>query len=426
MANQITFRPVIARRQQHGDGSYNVKIRVTFKRCSRFLSTTITAPAKDVDKAGNLKGESLSRGWALIKKFQGYLNDLDFFLAESMTVDEVVAYLRKRGTNKRFQLDFFEFASSEILPAMTPGTAAAYQTALNSFSRYLNSSRLDINDITKTMLADFARHIDNEPKIIFDKNGPKASKVAKRKGYASALYLGKLRVIYKAAAKRYNDHDSDVVLIPRNPFADLNVTAKGGVALTAQKPEVIQKLIDFVGPCRPNTRSALDVYLISFALMGMNTKDMFECAPAKRGVIVYNRAKTRGRRWDKAEHHVKIAPQIQKLIEKYKDPTGQRQFNFYLKYKNAMAMNNAIRYSLHTLATQLGIAPFSSNAARHSWATIARSKRCGVDPATVDDCLVHMGDHRLADVYAEKDWQVFWDVNQKVLDIFDWSALTGH
>ena len=425
MANQITFRPVIARRQQHGDGSYNVKIRVTYKRSSRFLSTTITAPSKDVDKTGALKGESLARGWALIKKFQGYLNDLDFFLAESMTVDEVVAYLRKKGTNRRFRLDFFEFAGQEVLPAMTPGTAAAYQTALNSFSRYLNSSRLDINDITKTMLMDFARHVDAEPKIIKDKNGPRESTVAKRKGYSSALYLGKLRVIYKAAAKRYNDSDSDILLIPRNPFADLNMTAKGDVAHIAQEPEVIQKLIDYSGPCRPNTRRAIDAYLISFALMGINTKDLFECAPAKKGVIVYYRAKTRKRRRDKAEHHVKIDPRIQRLIEKYKDPTGKRQFNFYLNYKSEMAMNKAIRYSLHSLAKQLGVEPFSINAARHTWATIARSKRCGIDKATVDDCLVHMGDHKLADVYAEKDWQIFWDVNEKVLNIFNWSALSG-
>ena len=424
MASQITIKPVIARRQQRPDGTYNVKIRVTYKGVSRFLATTITAPSKDVDKAGNLKGESLSRGYKLIAKFQSFLNELDFFLVESMTVDDVVKYIRRKGsTIGGFRLDFFEFANNEILPAKSPGTALTYQTALNSFRRYLDDKPLDINDITKTMLMNYARHVDNEPKIIGGYEGAHKSQTAKRKGFMSAVYLAKLRIIYKAAVERYNDEGRGVLRIPYNPFAGINITVKAEVAHTAQSPEIIQRLIDYDEHCTRKIRLSIDIYLISFVLMGMNTKDMFEAAPAKDGILIYNRAKTRTRRLDKAEHRVKIDPRVQVLIDKYKDPLGKRQFNFYHLYKNEMALNNSLRDALHRLATDMGIKPFTIYAARHSWATIARSSRCGIDKATVDDCLVHVGDHKLADVYAEKDWQVFWTANQKVLDVFDWSAL---
>ena len=425
MASSITFKPLIARRQQRDDGTYNVKIRVTYKRRSRFLATTITAPSKDVDKSGNLKGESLNRGYRLITKFQDYLNDLDFYLAENMDVDDVVKFLRRKGAGPgKFKLDFFTFADKEVLPSKTRGTAEAYRTALNSFRRYLNGTALDINDITKTMLMDFARHVDNEPKIVVGKNvGVKESSVAKRKGYSSAVYLGKLRLIFKTAADRYNDEDSGIINIPRNPFSGIDMSVKSEIAHIAQEPEVIQQLINFNGPCRRNTRFAIDVFLISFALMGMNAKDMFEAKPAKKDIVIYNRSKTRERRKDKAEHRVKIDSRIKPLMDKYKDPKGERLFNFYNVYQDDRKMSGRLRYALRSFAMNLGVEPFTMSSARHSWATIARSSRCGIDKATVDDCLVHVGDHRLADVYAEKDWQIFWDVNKKVLDLFDWSAV---
>lgn len=424
MANQITLKPVIARRQQRPDGTYNVKIRVTFKRKSRFLSTTITAPAKDVDKAGNLKGESLTRGYKLIAKFQGYLNDLDFFLVEGMDVDDVTKYLRRAGTNRgAFKLDFFDFAEKEFLPAKSVGTANTFRSALNSFRRYLGGNSIDINDITKTLLVDFALHVDNEPKVAGSKDGEIIfSNKPKKKGLASSTYLSKLREIFKLAVYRFNDEDAGVMKIPRNPFNGVEIKIEKGIAIIAQEPEVIQRLIDF-RDCRSNVRYALDVYLLSFALMGINPKDMYEAVPPKGGIVIYNRAKVRERRKDRAEHHVEIDERIMPLVEKYKDPSGERLFNFYLRYKNPVSMSSALRYGLQVAAEKLGIPRFTIQAARHSWATIAQSSRCGVNPDIVDYSLVHVGAHKLLNTYAEKDWQVFWDANKKVLDIFDWSAI---
>ena len=427
MAGQISFKPLIARRQQRDDGTYNVKIRVTYKRVSRFLSTTITAPRKDIDKDGNLKGESLNRGYAVIQKLQRYLNDLDLFLVEDMDVDDVIKYLRRKSAGPgKFKLDFFQFAENEVLPSKSPGTAGTYVSALNSFRRYLGKDTLDINEITRIMLMDFASHIDKEPKVIAVRNKePMLSKVLKRKGFSSAIYLGKLRTIFKAAVDRFNDEEGGVINIPRNPFSGVDVTVHAHIAHTAQESELIQKLIDYPSECKAHIRFAIDVYLISFALMGMNTKDLFEALPAKKGVIIYNRAKTRNRRQDHAEHRVQIDARIIPLLDKYKDPTGERLFNFHLYYKSATAVNHSLRYSLNVLATALGVESFTINSARHTWATIARRSRCGVDPATVDECLVHVGEHKLVDVYAEKDWKVYWDVNKKVLDLFDWSSISG-
>lgn len=51
--------------------------------------------------------------------------------------------------------------------------------------------------------------------------------------------------------------------------------------------------------------------------------------------------------------------------------------------------------------------------ARKSWATIARS--LGVEKALVDECLTHIGDFPVTDIYARRDYGRMNDANRKVL-----------
>ena len=48
--------------------------------------------------------------------------------------------------------------------------------------------------------------------------------------------------------------------------------------------------------------------------------------------IIYNRTKTKARRLDGAKMMVDIPKIVQPLIDKYKDSTGKRLFNFYQYY----------------------------------------------------------------------------------------------
>lgn len=66
---------------------------------------------------------------------------------------------------------------------------------------------------------------------------------------------------------------------------------------------------------------------------------------------------------------------------------------------------------------------FTFGAARHSWATLAR--RAGVEKATVDECLAHKGDFSVTDIYAERSWELMWQANRTVLDLFRWPRQDG-
>jgi integrase len=65
-----------------------------------------------------------------------------------------------------------------------------------------------------------------------------------------------------------------------------------------------------------------------------------------------------------------------------------------------------------------GLEPFTFYAARHSFATLAR--RQGVEKATIDEALGHLGDYQVADIYAERNWRLAWEANRKVLELFRW------
>jgi hypothetical protein len=45
-----------------------------------------------------------------------------------------------------------------------------------------------------------------------------------------------------------------------------------------------------------------------------------------------------------------------------------------------------------------------------------------VEKATVDDALGHKGDFDVADIYAERAWDLVDEANRKVLDLFNWDA----
>ena len=86
-------------------------------------------------------------------------------------------------------------------------------------------------------------------------------------------------------------------------------------------------------------------------------------------VNTYFRAKTSARRNDKAKMKVKVMEVIKPLVEKYRDRTGKRVFNFYQHYSTADAFNKAINYGLKQIGGILQIEDLEYYAARHSWAT---------------------------------------------------------
>ena len=221
MKSRITLNPVVLAQGKRPDGSYNVKIRLTYKRVSRILPTQLTAAAVDVTKTKpvHIKAGTnvLLRAQELIKEMYTALSGLEYAALEYMEVDDVARYLSRKiheGT-AAFRLDFFDWAERY---AATKGesTGNTYRAAVAAFRRYIGTDALDISEITTATIRGFIDFINAEP-VQSGRATEKKDRRQKKKG-ADARYTRRLQTIYNAAKDTFNDEDAGVRMIFYFPF----------------------------------------------------------------------------------------------------------------------------------------------------------------------------------------------------------------
>ncbi len=424
-----TFKTEIQNRR--ADGTYNVRIRITHNRVVRRISTNIYVTDADITRGGKIKNPTtLTQCEELTRKCRETCAALGYGIA-AMPIDELVFRIKEALIgNSTFRLDFFDYAERKTKD-MTPGTASAYRIAFSALRRYIGRDTLDIGEINVAFLRGFEHFIETEPSQQGG-NRKETKKESKPKGgRAVSAYLACVRAIHNKAKAEFNDEDRGIIRIPYSPFKNYKIKPQPRTRKRALPVEMIQRIIDLpyeadrVGGKWSRFNLAKDCFILSFALIGMNSADMFYVVgPDRQQVLTYNRKKTAGRRDDKAEMRVRIEPCLALLLEKYRDPAGRRLFNFYNHYTDPMNFNKAINTGLKQIGEALGIEKLEFYAARHSWATIARSAAVGIDKATVHEALNHVdGEMKVTDIYIERDWSVIWQANAAVLALFDWTAV---
>lgn len=419
-----SFTPCIIPSQKRADGTYNVKIRVTYKRRSKRLSTNLHATPKDLTRSLNFKdGPVKKAAYDLANKFYEICAEVDYLELQQMEVEDVVKVIdAKAETKKKFHLDFIEYMRRV---ASTKGpTERVYITAANALARFMKGHTLDIMDINVRFLRSFEEFIKKEPKIVSSFHTGETWESKKIKGDCRAVsqYLGCVRHVFTLARKEFNEPDLDIYRILNNPFEYYSVPKQQPAKRRNKSQDFIQMIINESAKAKGAEKFALEVFLLSFALEGMNLADLYSCAIAKNGWIVYNRRKTSGRRADLAEHHVYIPKELAPIVERMRDNDGVHMFLFHRKYKDfntfTLSANNAIR---RWRKDHKEVEDFTMYAARHSFASIAR--KVGVEKATIDEMLCHVGNLRMADVYIEPDWEIHKKANEKIIALFDWSPI---
>jgi integrase len=255
-------------------------------------------------------------------------------------------------------------------------------------------------------------------------------------GRAVSLYLANIRHIHNEAKKEFNDEDMGIIRIPQSPFKKYRVKRSPKAKKRAVSTKVIQAIIDLpdieklqgAPACFARRDLARDCFLLSFSLAGMNAADLYDCpvqnfAPDE-SVIIYNRKKTRTRRNDEAEMHIRIEPCIAPLVDRYRDPSGERLFCFHRLYSSIDTFNNALQCGLRDVEKTIESKHFTFYSGRHSYATISRSKILNIDKYTIHEGLNHVEpEMKVTDDYIERDYGNIWDANVKLLALFDWSGL---
>lgn len=412
----VTFHPCIVTSNRHKDGSFPVKIRVTYAGKSRRLPTTLVARPGDLTRNLHIKSpDILRRSNDLIVKMQDTLADVSPFTLETWNVDMVVAHIRGRMREQTFRLDFFTFADG-YLEGKTATTRRAYTMAINTLERFVGERRLDVNSITRAFLLDFVAFVDAEPKMHYNPRTGEWEKTDKGKGTgAASRHLMKLEHIFNAAKSRYNDDDR--VLIPRSPFDGIPRNYGEPEGAKPLPLDIMQKLVEAYA--EGVERVALDAFLLSFATMGANLADLYAAPKFSGTEWRYCRKKITSR---KAEMHVVIQPEVEQIVERL-EGRGPWWLNVLRRIGGDTNLCTAkVNAALGRIATRMGIEPFTFYAARKSWATYARNL-CHIEKATIDEALAHKGDYALADIYIAKSWDHLNEANRKVLALLDFTKM---
>lgn len=415
-----TFRPVVYAHHKRKDGTYNVKINVYFKGKERRLPTTIFCTKADITRSCHIKNNDiLSLANREIDKMRAAIADISFFDLETKDVDWLVTKIKAKLQAESFGLDFFTFAD-QYIAGIKENTRRNYISALNAFARFLGTRYIDINDITKKKVMEFYEFWENQPKLYYSIAEGKHIETNKKikKGYAT-LHVNKLATIFKAAKKKYNDDDEGLILIPRSPFDGLELAP---LVHEGQKPlsqELMQKIILAEVPRRRwGQRTALDVLIVSFALMGANVADLLEARNPVDGVWEYERKKTRDKRIDRARMRVLVPDVISPYLERLGAGKGEYWLpELHNVSKNERKISTHLNARIKAWCENEGIEPFTFYAVRKTWATLARKL---ADKSIVDEGLAHKGGYDLTDIYADRPWEVINQANADVLALFEW------
>lgn len=417
----ITIDYVILPHLKKEDGTNLIRLRVTHKRKSKYIKTNISVTAEDFTRSGNLKNQGkIDLAGDEVKKWRGVVDKMPTSASDVMTVDEVVKYIKaKLADEGGFRLDFASYGM-QVAARKKKGTGKNYIVAMRCLMRYFKHDP-DIKEITVRAMRGFEEFIRKEKNMVYHADKGLVEGKGTKSERAVNMYTGAVRAVYKSAMREFNDPDLGIMRIPVDIFEYYKVPKVPPSEHRDIPMEWVQLMIDQRKGLSGRKRMAVDAFLISFALMGINAVDMYmSMEKPKDGVLHYFRTKTTDARDDKAEMYVRIEPCIQELVSDYLDRS--RAFDFYKRYASSGTFVAALNKGLKAWKEMNKITDdFTFYAARHTWATLGSSKRVGIDLVLVTEGLCHVDQARKIDfIYVRKDWERVWDANVKVLELFKW------
>lgn len=415
----LTIKAEIKRSELKVDGTYNVKIRFTLDRKVKRLSTNLFVTQQDLTKSLKFKEDtSIKREidrLVLYYREQCLKLQLD---QNHYSLDEIIEFLNGEQ-EKQQTIDFIKFSREWIASATIKG-APNYTTAINALVRFVGKEELDINLITLEFLEQFKAFLIGERDARTKKLMQQGKRVTSNR--TLSLYLVSIKKLFSEAKRKFNKKDKNLILIPNSPFEDFKIPKQEATRKRAISVDIIKKLWKlpykdmkkgYKSTCRYNLTK--DCFILSFCLMGINSADLYNATEMRGNTIIYNRTKTKARRLDGAKMMVDIPKIVQPLIDKYKDSTGKRLFNFYQYYGDEKTFNKAINSGLKEIGSILEVDDLEYYAARHSWATIALNK-VGIDKYIVHAALNHIDDSmKVTDIYIERDFVNENKANAKVV-----------
>jgi integrase/recombinase XerD len=370
----------IDKRRSVKDGTFPLKIRITYQRKSKLYRTEFSFTSEEFEKImdKSSRGESkVKRGelHALIINAENVIDEIGDF-----TFDKFEKSFFGTPKNKSCIVEAFENHIEKLTKQGQVSTASTFQTALNSILKYRNNRNLDFRDVTPGFLEGY------ENQLRSDNYSPTTISINTRcirRLFNLAIIDGTIKQDYypfgKGESGKYTPpaHQNHKKALPK---------------------ETVKKIYEYQGINNIEQYNR-DLWLFSYLCNGMNMADIFRLKYSNldNEVIYFLRQKT--------SHNRKLKPVIVSLTEPIKaiidrwgtKPEKPDQYIFSVltdkltpteELKRVKQATKQVNKYIKKIAKSLGLGDnITTYTARHSFATIL--KNSGENVAYISEALGH-------------------------------------
>ena len=267
------------------------------------------------------------------------------------------------------RLSLFNFMKETITKFKNDGrirTSETYRYALNSFSQFRNNEDVSIDAFNREMMESYDAYLQAKGLI----------------PNSRSFHMRILRAVYNRACEQGLTETSC------NPFSHVYT----GVDKTTKRAvdiDTIKRIKNLDLTIDRTEDYARDIFMLSFYMRGMSFIDLayLKKSELADGVVTYRRRKTGQRisvRWTR---------EMQEILDKY--PVNETEYLFPVITSSTADPRNqyrrrhyVINRNLKSVAQKIGLRmPLTTYVARHSWASIAKSK--GISVSVISEGLGH-------------------------------------
>ena len=391
-------------KDQSKNGLFNIKIRVTANRQVGYIKTDFYCFKDNFNsKDGFLKEVRIKKGEET-QELKDKQIAHDF---QNSKIRELLAFynrkyaqLSDKERSIRWIIEYFKDGAGEDLNLLN-----YYDEFIKNLNKQNRTAYASSHNTTKTWLEEFTSSKTipfKSVNYIFLESFENWLKKKECSINTIAIYMRNIRVVFNDAIKR------EKIELGLYPFRRYELTRRLKPVIKKRNlsVEIIKKLkaIELADNLECMAR---DVFMLSFYLIGINLKDLYNLEKINDGRIQYFRAKT------KRYYDVKVFPAALQLLEKYKGKQNLLIFKeLYSDYRN---LNKVVNVKLKAISQsedlKLATIP-TTYYARHSWATIA--SQLGVPKDTISHALGH-GNNSVTDVYIDFNLDKVDQANELVI-----------
>lgn len=387
-----TVNAVVLKHHKKENGTWNVKISVSHNSSTKYIETSAYIGKSSLDTKGKLKKSYVEQNFAkTLSDYRTQIAELGMRV-KYMSCADIKEYLLTKDKTTE-QIDVFKVIESKVgslLYNQRKSTADIYNALDSHLKKFSRSTRLDTINITPDFIYRFDQYLRNCVEVS-----------------SMRTYMSKFNTLFNEMRRRYNNPALNYFPIPYNPLDNYILPVPAAKKRRNLTIDRIKQIIEH-RPKFNSEQTAKDMFLLSFMLCGMNSKDIYVYLnnPKIRGCIEYRRSKVLERK-DGGLININIPAIAEPLIQKYGGEIQKR-------FSNNRNFNHSLGTAWVSLSVDLGF-KCSMYYARHSFANIARQV-CKFSKEEVALALNHKSGSDITDVYIEPDWSVVHKVQAGVIN----------